>query len=141
MATPTSRDHKDVRELIENLREHAYRVAGGGTGDATYDPETLDVESRAADALERLLAENEALEVQCDALSRNEAAAVAENEALREQLGRYEQHMAKGVKPLDAARREESQRIDFTADEWEEVRIYNRALVSVALAIRARGQR
>ena len=40
--------------LSDDLREHAYRVAGGTTSDPTYDPETLDLECRAADHIEAL---------------------------------------------------------------------------------------
>ena len=44
-------------DLVQRLREHADRVAGGGPGDATYDPETLALEHEAADEIERLRAE------------------------------------------------------------------------------------
>lgn len=50
-----------MSKLSEHLRSHAYRIAGGGPGDASYDPETLDVECQAADRIEKLEAEVEEL--------------------------------------------------------------------------------
>ena len=38
-------------DLVERLREHAYRV---GPNDSNYDPETLDLETAAADRIEEL---------------------------------------------------------------------------------------
>ncbi len=46
-----------MSDIVERLREHADRIAGGGPSDSTYDPETLDVEHEAADEIERLRAE------------------------------------------------------------------------------------
>lgn len=51
-------------DLIEQLREHADRVAGGTSGEPTYDPETLAIEHAAADEIERLRNEVEHLRVQ-----------------------------------------------------------------------------
>jgi len=45
-------------DLVERLREHAYRV---GPNDSNYDPETLDLETAAADRIEDLEAENNRL--------------------------------------------------------------------------------
>jgi len=45
-------DYQSVQELVEHLREHAYWVAGGGTSEENYDPETLAVELEAAKWLE-----------------------------------------------------------------------------------------
>src|SRR5690606_21304380 len=43
-------------DLVQRLREHADREAGGGPGDATYDPETLALEHEAADEIDRMRA-------------------------------------------------------------------------------------
>lgn len=47
-------DYSTISGLIDHLREHADRTAGGSAGDATYDPETLNLEHDAAEALEKL---------------------------------------------------------------------------------------
>lgn len=47
-----SADNVTEMPIYEELRELAYVRAGGGTGEATYDPELLDLLTRAADALE-----------------------------------------------------------------------------------------
>ena len=50
-----------MSDLANHLREHADRVAGGGTGEPEYDPETLVLEHDAADRIEALEAEVERL--------------------------------------------------------------------------------
>lgn len=50
-----------MSDLANHLREHADRVAGGGTGEPEYDPETLVLEHDAADRIEALAAEVERL--------------------------------------------------------------------------------
>lgn len=47
-------------DLVQRLREHADRVAGGWPSDKNYDPETLEIEHDAADEIERLRALEEA---------------------------------------------------------------------------------
>lgn len=47
-------DYDTILELVAHLREHSSRVAGGSAGDCNYDPETLVLESDAADALQLL---------------------------------------------------------------------------------------
>jgi hypothetical protein len=43
-----------VKRLAEHLREHSARVAGGTSGENNFDPETLALESDAAEVIERL---------------------------------------------------------------------------------------
>jgi hypothetical protein len=50
-------DRDAAQKLVDHLREHAGRIAGGGPGDENYDPETLDVEHGAADMISGLLGE------------------------------------------------------------------------------------
>ena len=58
-------------DLVERLREHAYRV---GPNDSNYDPETLDLETAAADRIEDSEAEIERLR---EALERAETSLTA----------------------------------------------------------------
>ena len=44
-------EERTVSDLVECLREHAYRV---GPNDSNYDPEPLDLETAAADRIEEL---------------------------------------------------------------------------------------
>jgi len=50
----SSFDYKTTQELVDHLREHANREAGGNPSDDDYDPETLAVEHDAADEIDRL---------------------------------------------------------------------------------------
>jgi len=49
-------DYDTVSGLIAHLRKHAESNFGSGAGDSDYDPETLNLELNAADALELLKA-------------------------------------------------------------------------------------
>ena len=66
-------DYETITDLVKHLRDHAYRTAGGSPGDSTYDPETLLLETDAADALERLRSVIAKLESEIERLKAREA--------------------------------------------------------------------
>ena len=82
-------EERTVSDLVECLREHAYRV---GPNDSNYDPETLDLETAAADRIEDLEAENNRLR----ALVRELADDLDEKSAQPPREGRADTHASIG---------------------------------------------